>query len=448
MSFHYFRRSFWPGRSLINRIWSYHDRNPLPPAINLRIRSLLFLFRKISFRVKAKQKRFIYGNDNSLKAAPRLYILKSKPSPFLKDNKVIKRFEQVHAINETLRNEEGAWVPQPLVEYYGKGISIEEIALRIRGYLAAYLALKNVHYLDRAKEGCAYLIKKRIFKDGHIYLQGHITQDIPYAFAGEALLCLWKLTPLNTELLENAKKIGNRLIEYHIAGSVNHAVIPVQFLGQLYQVTGKKKYLKNCIKRMFRSAVPYQLSYGGWLGHESWIWYHALILRSLVIGYVSLPNTLEYYAKKDKLACSIIAAINRFISEQDEDGAFPMRPPDPVCEHKDDNRFLEQKAIYTAECGFEKINDKGVTYGSWNGYVIDALVTTYELLDTKELLPSLNRYAQNIAASNYVWRLEFDTLGAGRLLEYSLKLLIDKKDKLHSSPASKLSKAIVSDTSN
>ncbi len=433
MSFHHFRPSFWPRRSLFYLVWWCYDRYPLPSTINIRIRLLLFAMRKIVFALKYRKKKFVYGYDNSLKKAQRLYILTPTAFPFPKEKKVLQRFELIHNINETLYNVEGAWVPQPLTEYFGKGISIEEIALRVRGYMAAYSATNNPLYLAKATDGCKYLLKKRIFQDGHIYLQGHIALDLPYAFAGEALLCVWKLIPADSELLEKARKIADRLIEYQIAGSVNHAVVPVQFLAQLYQITGEKKYLNNSIKRLFRSAIPFQLPYGGWLGHESWIWYHALILRSLIIGYVSLPSTSAYYAKKDKLACAINAAINRFMLEQKDDGSFPMRPPNPVCEHTDDNRFIKQKAVYNTE-GFQQVNDVGVGYGSWHGYVIDSLVTAYELLDTKEVLPCLNRYAQNITSSDYIWRLEFDTLGAGRLLEYSMKLLIDKKDKLPSKP--------------
>ena len=147
-----------------------------------------------------------------------------------------------------------------------------------------------------------------------------------------------------------------------------------------------------------------------------------------MIGYVSLPNTLEYYAKKDKLAISIIAALNRFILSQNADGSFPIRPPEPLCEHKDDNRFISQKAIFRSDGTFQRVQDNSITYGLWNGYVIDAMVTAYELLDTKAIIPCINLFAQNIAASDYVWRLEFDTLGAGRMLEYVQKLLVERKD--------------------
>lgn len=376
---------------------------------------------------KVRKKKFIYGDDASLEVASKTHVVKKEKfiSTVAKSD-VEKRFAMVHLLNERLLCNNGSWIPYELVEYYGKGISIEEVALRIRGYFAAFQASKDDLYLKRAKAGCDYLITERIYRDGHIYLQGHMTIDLPYAFAGEALLTLWKFDKTNEVYLETAKRIGDRLIEYQIAGSVNHAVVPVQFLGQLYQVTGSAKYLKNSLRRLMKTAVPMQLPYGGWLGHESWLWYHALILRSLIIGYVSLPNTLAYYAKRDKIACSILAAINRLINCQLEDGSFPIRPPKPICESTHDEIYRRQKATF--QNGFVKADDETILYGSWNGYVIDALVTAYELLDVKEVVSCLNRYAKNIVSSNYVWRLEFDTLGAGRLLEYTHSSVPQKKD--------------------
>jgi hypothetical protein len=428
MPFHLFRPSFWPKKNFLNRIWAYHDRNPLPPIINLRIRYLAYLYRKIDIKMKSKRRKYVYGNDGSLKIAPAYDVLKTTENEqYLYKSESERRFKLVHEINEKLYCPNGTWKQNNHTFYYGSGITIEEVALRVRGYISAYKATKNPNYLERAEKGCRYLIDKRIFKDGHIFLQGHTIIDITYAFAGEALLTLWEVTK-SGELLDNAKKIGDRLIEYHISGSVNHAIIPVQLLGKLYQITGEYKYLKNCSKRIFRSAIPFQLPYGGWMGHESLIWYHALILRSLIVGYASMPCTMEYFTKKDKIAMSIIAAVNRFINYQLPDGSFPLQPPEPLCQSTDNSRFLKEKARFN-ECGkFELVNDNSLLYGSWNGDVIDALVTAYELLDIKEVIPCLNKYARNICASNYVWRLEFDTLGAGRLLEYTHVLLQEKKD--------------------
>ena len=67
-----------------------------------------------------------------------------------------------------------------------------------------------------------------------------------------------------------------------------------------------------------RSAVAFQLPYGGWRGADSWIGYHSSIARSVIDTYVALPNTLETYAKKDRLARCITAALNRLLVGQQE----------------------------------------------------------------------------------------------------------------------------------
>jgi hypothetical protein len=54
--------------------------------------------------------------------------------------------------------------------------------------------------------------------------------------------------------------------------------------------------------------------------------------------------------------------------------------------------------------------------------VMDALVTAYEHLDVQPLVPLIDRFGHGVARSEKLSRLEFDTLGAGRYLEYVKKL--------------------------
>jgi hypothetical protein len=56
----------------------------------------------------------------------------------------------------------------------------------------------------------------------------------------------------------------------------------------------------------------------------------------------------------------------------------------------------------------------------------------YEQLNVTDILPALHGYAALIAGTNRVWRLEFNTLGAGRYLG----LLADLRTKSASHLAS------------
>ena len=336
----------------------------------------------------------------------------------LEKERALNRFAYVHEVSQKLRTDQGAWIAQPLAIYHGDGISIEEVALRVTGYLAAYRATNNAEYLRVAKEGCEYLLSERIYADGHIRLQGHMVIDITYAYAGTALLSFYEQTG-NDELLETATLIGDRLVDYHISGSVNHAVTPVQLLAPLYQHTGDIRYRKAVRRRLFRAAVPMQMPYGGWLGHESWIWYHAMITKSLILGYVSLPFDINHQSDKDRLARTITAALNRFVEDYKGNGSFRIRPESPLCETPED----EHSASIFEDGRFQQVElSPNDGYGHWNGYVLDALVTACEYLDVQNLLPLIDGFGSSVASSQKLSRLEFDTLGAGRYLEYVSKI--------------------------
>jgi len=326
------------------------------------------------------------------------------------------RFERVHQINQQLRTNQGAWHAQPHAVYYGKGVSIEEVALRALGYMSAFRATGQSEYLDRAREGCSYVLDHRVYANGHLRLQGHQVIDMTYAYAGAALLDVYEHTE-NEALLSAARRIGDRLTEYHISGSVNHAVVPAYLLAPLYRHTGDVRYRNALRKRLFRAAVPFQLPYGGWLGHESWIWYHAIITKSLILGYSALPFDLRHQADNDRLARAITAALNRFIEAFDPaQASFRIRPEPPLCESTEDGHYY--RAFTYSDRKFEPASNPTGPYGRWNGYVLDTLITAYEQLDVHALTPLIDQFGQAVSRSDKVSRLEFDTLGAGRFLEY------------------------------
>ena len=421
MGFHSYRTSRSSPQDLYERLWNLHDRHPLPYWLNVAARRVLQFLRRLRILFLSQRKPYRRGRKGRERPVDRFEISSVDPgSPHSDEGpereKAQRRFSQVHEVNQELRNDQGAWIAQPQAIYHGDGISIEEIGLRVTGYLAAYRATGDSKYLQAAQQGCDYLRSERIYADGHIRLQGHLVIDITYAFAGAALLSLYEHTG-DDQLLETACLVGDRLVDYHISGSVNHAVTPVQLLAPLYQHTGNVRYRKEVRRRLFRTAVPMQMPYGGWLGHESWIWYHAMITKSLILGYVSLPFDIKHQSEKDRLAQAITAALNRFVEDYRRNGSFRFRPEPPLCETIDDEDHFSASLFKDGQ--FQQVEtspDDG--YGHWNGYVLDALVTAYEYLDASELVPIIDRFGSAVASSRKVSRLEFDTLGAGRYLEY------------------------------
>lgn len=422
MGFHHYRTSRGSPQHLYERLWNFHDRHPLPYWLNVAARRVLHFFRRLRILILSQLTPYRRGRSGQERPVDRFEIASVGSGSAISQNKPSReraheRFAHVHELNRKLRTDQGGWIAQPQATYHGEGISIEEIGLRVDGYLAAYRATGASEYLDTAREACDYLRSERIYADGHIRLQGHLVIDITYAFAGRALLALYEHTG-DDALLETACLIGDRLVDYHISGSVNHAVTPVQLLAPLYQHTGTRRYREEARRRLFRAAVPTQMPYGGWLGHESWIWYHAMITKSLVLGYVSLPFDINHQSDKDRLAQTITAALNRFLEDYRENGSVRIRPEPPLCETVDDE--CHYSASIFQDGRFQHVEtspDQG--YGHWNGYVLDALVTAYEYLEVRELLPMIDHVGGAVASSQMVSRLEFDTLGAGRYLEYA-----------------------------
>jgi len=421
VGFHLYRGSRSSPDHLYERLWNFHDRHPLPHWLNVLARRVVHLLRRVRLFFLSQLKAYRRGHHGRERPADRFEIssVDASVADFERESaegKAQRRFSDVHAINQRLRTDRGAWIAQPQAFYHGNGISIEEVGLRVTGYLAAYRATGDSEYLHVAQEACDYLRSERIYADGHIRLQGHLVIDITYAFAGAALLSLYNHTR-EDELLETACLIGDRLVDYHISGSVNHAVTPVQLLAPLYQHTGNARYREETRRRLFRTAVPMQMPYGGWLGHESWIWYHAMITKSLILGYVSLPFDISHQSDKDRLAQAITAALNRFVRDFRTDGSFRIRPDPPLCATIDDGHHYSA-SIFEDEQFHRVEASPSQGYGHWNGYVLDALVTAYDYLDIRSLIPVIDRFGAAVASSRKVSRLEFDTLGAGRYLEY------------------------------
>jgi len=402
-------------------LWKFDDRHPLPRSLNTFARFALYLLRRVRFFVLAQLSAYRCGasGQEALVGSIRVSNTMELVSPLDSSkaaNCAQERFEHVNQVNRRLRTNRGAWHAQPHAIYYGQGVSIEEVALRVLGYMAAFRATGLMEYLDEAREGCSYLRTYRIYADGHLRLQGHQVIDMTYAYGGAALLSVYEHTG-NKALLSVARRIGDRLIEYHISGSVNHAVVPAYLLEPLYRYTGDVRYRNALRKRLFRTAVPFQLPYGGWLGHESWIWYHAIITKSLVLGYSALPFDLQHQSDKDRLARTITAALNRFIEAFDAaQASFRIRPEPPLCETTEDEVYYRTSNY--SEQSFKSVRNLSGPYGAWNGYVLDALITAYEHLDVHALTPLIDQFGCAVCRSREVSRLEFDTLGAGRFFEY------------------------------
>ena len=248
-----------------------------------------------------------------------------------------------------------------------------------------------------------------MFENGHVHLQGHLVLDFAYSIVGVALLRLWEHDRTEASFFEAARRIGDRLVEHHIAGSINHAAIPAQLLGPLYRYTGDPRYLRAAHKRVFRSVVPFQRPAGDWDGHESRAWYQGVNILSLIAVYVSTPFDLAYARRNDRLAETLTAALNRLLDSQDEEGALGHSGQGASPAEWEPDLVTFQDGV------FSPASLPG-GYRSHGAYEMDAFVTGYEVLRVQACASAAHRYASYLASTNRLWRLEFNTLGAGRYL--------------------------------
>lgn len=414
--FHSYRHRPKRYKSLYERAWHYHDRHPLPAPLNKTAREVLYVGRRLrhALRTRGDASHDAFG-DPVVPADRALDPVRPFTAPPL--DAVEAKFRELHVMNEHLYNGDGSWAPHPNMALYGSGVPIEEVSERILGYLFAHDAFGTEVYLDRARTAGEYLLERRVFADGHLRLEGHLVIELVYTFAGRALLELSSRPPSDDRYLQAAILIADRLLEEHRGGALDHAAIPAQLFGPLYRVTGRKEYLEAALDRVLRT-VAFQLPYGGWAGTDARIWYHSIISRSVIETYVSTPNTLAYYVKKDRLARSITAALNRVLAAQSPGGELKIGrgdgSKDPLfAEYKE--RFGKIASRFTGD-GFERARLPLEDYTGRDE--MDFLTAAFDELSIQPAAVAAHGYARAALRGDVVNRLEFETYALGRYASF------------------------------
>lgn len=419
-NFHHYRYRA-PCTSLYGFVWTWHDEHPLPTPLNKAAREALYWGRRLRQRLvtpKPQDGRDEYGDPVASRYG---YPQPRRPFSPIPLEDVEARFREIHDANELLYNGDGSWVPHPLMPLHGSGIPIEEVSERVLGYLAAYEAFGDPSYLRRAEEGGRYLLDRRVFANGHLRLEAHLVIELEYAYAGRALLALWEQDRSRSEYLDAACLIGDRLMEEHIGGAIDHALKATQFLAPLYRATGREAYLRVALRRASR-ALALQLPYGGWPGGDRRIWYHCIIARGLIDTYVAAPNTLKYYVKRDNLARSITAALNRVSHAQAPDGSVKVGrgdgSRDPLFETTQD--VLEKHSCNLVGGRFVRAPLRLQDYPIRD--VIDFLTAAFEELAIEPAAIAAHGHAAVAMRAPAFHRLEFETYAIGRYAQFRSRL--------------------------
>ena len=251
----------------------------------------------------------------------------------------LKRFALLHSVSEESYNGDGSW---------GKGYSqwdrtiitatcshplVRETSRRMFGYIQAYRLTKDETYLCHIKEGMSHLIREQNpdgsfpwwindtgttvgTPDFHIY-SGVTNLQYETAIAGCALIKGYEL--LGDESYSDASRIAcywSASAPYSCNN--NYEAFTVWHQTTHYKITNERPGFLAGLKRVPDVLID-QKPNGGWPGHNSFIWYHGIIIRGLSSLLAVMPAD---YPGRDKIALANIAAVNHMLTLIEPDGCM------------------------------------------------------------------------------------------------------------------------------
>ncbi len=235
---------------------------------------------------------------------------------------VLRRFEAHHAASENHYRGDGSWESKAALA--GKPDSekqppdLRATYQRVEGYLGAHAATERAIYLQRAREGAAYLLKTQQ-EDGIIgdryYSSGQ---------AGVALIHAWEKTG-DKKYLDAVGRVVGHFNQVEPSWNYNYNMMLTEAALAWAQAT--KSYDKVAVKlqtQMLQSTLREQCPWGGWAGHNSRIGYHCANMSAFCQLHQTLPKDKRHDAMRAQLKHRVIAALNRMIREQVPAGGFPF----------------------------------------------------------------------------------------------------------------------------
>ncbi len=265
-------------------------------------------------------------------------------------------FEEVHAACEKRYNGDGSWglgaaeYPAGWFMHKNTGVPGGHPLIRttgdcILGYLGAVQGAggkrlesaaadqvpdeRTQTYLARARAGLDWLVRQqepdgcfRLYTrtaEGQVGHQGCLYVT---GIAGAALLKGY--AHFNDRVYLEASERAARWEEsWPVSKNVNFNAFAVWHLAEHYQAARADWVLTAALRRVARRILPCQQAAGGWPGHNSWIWYHSIILR----GYAALCRVLPSgHPDKEELLAAGGAAVDYLARLQKNDGALFPNP--------------------------------------------------------------------------------------------------------------------------
>lgn len=252
-------------------------------------------------------------------------------------------FSRAHELCEARYNGDGSWgqgnmdLPEDWTgkfnsESRGSHPLLRDSGYCAIGYLGAHRHRSNPLYLQRAREALDYLVKKQE-PDGSFRLytrrrEGQVNHNgclYVSGIAGAALVKGYEEFG-EEKYLRASAKLARWEIGWPVVRNVNFNSFAIWHLAEHHRLTGQAEALEAALQKVKWRLMTRQQVTGGWRGHDSWIWYHAFILRA----YAALDKVLppEHPLRHD-LEPATLAAVDYYARLQQEDGALFANPETP-----------------------------------------------------------------------------------------------------------------------
>ncbi len=230
--------------------------------------------------------------------------------------------------NGTVDNPEGTFdeifkesrSDHPIVRYSG---------FAAMGYLAASETDPNKVYSQRASEALEWLLCNQE-PDGSYRLwtrraEGQADLDaclFDTGIAGSALVAGYEHTG-DPALLAASARTARWEANYLIVWNTNFNAFAVWHLARHYEISADKDALAAAVYRARHAMLCSQQPSGGWVGHNSMVWYHGINVRAYACLLRVLPEGHNF---RDELLAALRASIALVGSLQQADGSLLHRP--------------------------------------------------------------------------------------------------------------------------
>lgn len=275
---------------------------------------------------------------------PRGRVIRARFSFPRPDEDAVRRmFEVAHRQAEILRHESGGWRSPGEFDANARWP-----AYLVLGYLHGWRFFGEDAYRRRADEGLRHLLQAQR-PDGHFpwfhrSYGGVSGEDCQFdtGIAGRAFAEAYRETG-EERYLHASRRAAEWLMALPISENNNYNMFGVWHLAELYRLTGEKRFLESAIPKTREGGFPRQMPSGGWPGHNSWIWYHGIILRGMAALHSVLPAGHPF---RDELLGPMTAAANRAIRDQLASGEIP---PNPGLEEGMADSYILNALLFTRE---------------------------------------------------------------------------------------------------